>query len=355
MLFSLRAPSFVLVSTLLIVACDDDTKKRPIGATCTEDEECQGGVCGGGLCLDPELDTDLDGLINRIEAGLDTDPVAADTDGDGIPDGVEVGPDPNRPLDTDGDGRVDALESVTADCDRDQRPDQLDADDGLDAEGICRGSVVISPCQDLCARAQALQCSGAAVGCLTSCSETFTDLSADCRGKFAAAGACVADAEVAGCAFGDQPAWQLEVADGVCGAEIEAVSPCLEGGGIPCSAATPLALDAVVSGSLASQTSLVAYAVQLEANGLYELVVTPTSALDDPSIAVFDSTSARCAWLANPVGGTLPTAVSDEPAGNAERIELDPGDAPSLVDILVVNARADGPTSYTIQVRVMPQ
>lgn len=47
---------------------------------------------GSGVTLDPNADTDGDGLTNGFEAGvLTTDPRKADTDGDGVTDGFEYG------------------------------------------------------------------------------------------------------------------------------------------------------------------------------------------------------------------------------------------------------------------------
>jgi uncharacterized repeat protein (TIGR01451 family) len=63
---------------------------------------------GKGNWRDP--DDDGDGLPTATETKIGTDPYKPDTDGDGIGDGVEVGSDPNKPLDTDGDGKIDALD-----------------------------------------------------------------------------------------------------------------------------------------------------------------------------------------------------------------------------------------------------
>ena len=57
---------------------------------------------------------------------LGTDSNDPDTDGDGIEDGVEVGDDIDNPLDEDGDGIIDALDSNTADADNDGVNDQQD-------------------------------------------------------------------------------------------------------------------------------------------------------------------------------------------------------------------------------------
>ena len=74
-------------------------------------------------------DSDSDGLTNAQEKALGTDPLKADTDGDGKDDAAEIGADPANPVDTDGDGKIDALESSTADTDNDGVADEFDADD----------------------------------------------------------------------------------------------------------------------------------------------------------------------------------------------------------------------------------
>ncbi|MGC1516180.1 MAG: gliding motility-associated C-terminal domain-containing protein, partial [Maribacter sp.] len=75
---------------------------------------------------DCETDDDGDGLFGGQEAILGTDPNNPDTDGDGINDGIEVGPNVNTPLDEDGDGIIDALESNILDSDNDGVNDQQD-------------------------------------------------------------------------------------------------------------------------------------------------------------------------------------------------------------------------------------
>ncbi|RKN79553.1 Ig-like domain-containing protein [Ulvibacterium marinum] len=73
-----------------------------------------------------DTDEDGDGLLGGEEAALGTDPNNADTDGDGIDDGVEVGGDVQNPLDEDNDGIIDALDSNVLDSDLDGIVDQLD-------------------------------------------------------------------------------------------------------------------------------------------------------------------------------------------------------------------------------------
>ena len=68
---------------------------------------------------DCDVDTDGDGLFDGVEATLGTDATNVDTDGDGIEDGEEVGDDTTNPLDRDGDGIIDALDSNTEDTDLD--------------------------------------------------------------------------------------------------------------------------------------------------------------------------------------------------------------------------------------------
>ena len=73
-----------------------------------------------------DTDDDGDGLLGGVESTLGTDPNNPDTDGDGINDGVEVGADVNNPLDEDGDGIIDALDSNILDTDGDGVNDQQD-------------------------------------------------------------------------------------------------------------------------------------------------------------------------------------------------------------------------------------
>ena len=58
----------------------------------------------------PVIDSDSDGLTDAEEKNLKTNPNLADTDQDGIPDNEEVGSSINSPLDTDHDGIIDALD-----------------------------------------------------------------------------------------------------------------------------------------------------------------------------------------------------------------------------------------------------
>lgn len=59
---------------------------------------------------DSDLDTDSDGLSDKEEEKVGTDPLLVDTDGDSIPDNEEIGTDLFNPLDTDKDDVIDALD-----------------------------------------------------------------------------------------------------------------------------------------------------------------------------------------------------------------------------------------------------
>jgi MYXO-CTERM domain-containing protein len=99
-------------------------------------------------------DTDMDGIDNGTERMLGTDPLSGDSDGDGVGDFLELGPNPGSPLDTDGDGEPDVLDPdddgdgvdtvdedldmdgdpTNDDTDMDGVPNYLDADD--DGDGV---------------------------------------------------------------------------------------------------------------------------------------------------------------------------------------------------------------------------
>jgi len=72
------------------------------------------------------MDSDNDGVNDEDEQTIGTLINNPDTDGDGIEDGVEIGTDLSNPLDGDGDGIIDALDSNTVDTDGDLVVDQLD-------------------------------------------------------------------------------------------------------------------------------------------------------------------------------------------------------------------------------------
>jgi len=65
------------------------------------------------LGTDPrKADTDDDALSDALEVDskIGTDPLKPDTDNDGVSDGAEVGADQSKPMDTDKDGTIDALD-----------------------------------------------------------------------------------------------------------------------------------------------------------------------------------------------------------------------------------------------------
>ena len=78
-------------------------------------------------------DSDGDGLSDQFEEKIGTEAYLSDTDGDGIKDGVEVGENLNKPLDSDGDGRIDALDY---DDDNDGLPSFLESKIDTDKDGI---------------------------------------------------------------------------------------------------------------------------------------------------------------------------------------------------------------------------
>jgi heat shock protein beta len=94
-------------------------------------------------------DFDNDGLTNEQEDRLGTERYLADTDGDGISDGIEVGDSIAHPLNHDNDTRIDALDSdddndglptifeLKTDSDHDGIPDYLDTDS--DNDGVPDG------------------------------------------------------------------------------------------------------------------------------------------------------------------------------------------------------------------------
>ncbi|HPQ94677.1 MAG: hypothetical protein KDI44_04100 [Thiothrix sp.] len=81
-------------------------------------EACGTSYPGATLCIRniAGLDSDGDGLSDAEEASLGTDPNNPDTDGDGLPDGLEVDSYHTSPLiaDTDGDGITDGQEIAKA-------------------------------------------------------------------------------------------------------------------------------------------------------------------------------------------------------------------------------------------------
>jgi hypothetical protein len=79
-----------------------------------------------------QADWDHDGVDDKLEEKIGSDPYLSDTDGDGINDGKEIR-NPFRPLDSDGDGRIDVLDP---DDDGDGVPSVLEGDKDIDGDGI---------------------------------------------------------------------------------------------------------------------------------------------------------------------------------------------------------------------------
>lgn len=125
--------------------------------------DAKGGVTEGTVNVtvtsgSSATDTDGDGLSDTQEQTLGTNPALADTDGDGVPDKVEVGADLTKPVDTDADGKINALDTdddgdgiptkgedqnldadknpatQATDTDGDGKPNYLDADDDGDGK-----------------------------------------------------------------------------------------------------------------------------------------------------------------------------------------------------------------------------
>jgi len=115
---------------------DDDDDGLPTAM------EADGDADGDGLANHLDADSDDDGLIDGDEVVLGTDPLVLDSDGGGAGDGAEAlsGTDPLDPddddeigVDTDGDGLPDGLEAP-GDSDGDGTPDVADPDD--DDDGV---------------------------------------------------------------------------------------------------------------------------------------------------------------------------------------------------------------------------
>ena len=106
---------------------EETTIEITLGTACHAARLCEVDACGSGVCAappsDPLSDLDLDGLRDGEEVALGLSPHIADTDGDTASDDAELGDDPEHPLDTDGDGVIDALDGDSdggGECDRDE-------------------------------------------------------------------------------------------------------------------------------------------------------------------------------------------------------------------------------------------
>ncbi len=155
-----------LLSVMLLVgvACCGPDPLLTMGQSCTSNDDCASTFCSdarwdkaGARCADPDEDFDGDGLSARLESVAGTDPTSIDTDSDGLPDKKEVGSNLGAPLDQDGDGRSDAVESNIADADGDCVSDVYDPDDESKASsatlqamactaGVCEGQTSGAEC-----------------------------------------------------------------------------------------------------------------------------------------------------------------------------------------------------------------
>jgi len=145
-----RSLPLLAASALLMgVACGDDPL-LPIGATCSADAACDSNLCYLATCLDPDGDEDLDGVPNGLEIAIGSDPFNEDTDGDGILDRDELGPN-FEVLDWDGDGLPDIIESAIEDADGDCIPDQFDYQNHIPNEDLSPMIPIVCPNVGICA------------------------------------------------------------------------------------------------------------------------------------------------------------------------------------------------------------
>lgn len=143
-------------------AVDTDGDGKPDYLDTNETDGPKGDPDGDGVSNEDEAklgtdpknpDSDGDGLKDGDEVKAGTNPLNKDSDGDGIDDKTEVGADPSKPIDTDADGKPNALDTdddndgvltkfenynggtpLDDDTDKDGKPNYLDTDD--DGDGI---------------------------------------------------------------------------------------------------------------------------------------------------------------------------------------------------------------------------
>ncbi len=153
---------------LVLIAALSACTTTPVanGHACGSNAECLSGFCSGDSllhqsfqCQDPSADRDHDGVDERHERLYHLDPLVADSDGDGVSDGTEYGPDPEKPIDTDGDGKIDARESSLLDADGDCLVDPLDPEDTAPASPAALAAARCTV--GICAQAIAAQCDSA--------------------------------------------------------------------------------------------------------------------------------------------------------------------------------------------------
>ena len=176
---------------LMLVMASCSIGKKGLDESCTRDSQCESKLCVAAKCVDPWGDFDGDGLSNQEERILHTNPASPDTDGDGIPDGQELG-------DSDHDGIIDALESAINDQDKDCLPDQFDPHntkpDATSAQlahwmcnhkGVCGmgAGYIQAYCKDKGTKQAQLVCDFSKVPNFETTEHTCDGLDNDCNGK----------------------------------------------------------------------------------------------------------------------------------------------------------------------------
>ncbi|HOH77101.1 MAG TPA: putative metal-binding motif-containing protein [Myxococcota bacterium] len=158
----------VAMACLFVSSCGSHVETADVGGSCREDSDCQSALCFADVCIDPLADQDWDGLSAGDEVEIGLDPFHPDSDRDGIPDGLEVGPELATPADYDGDGVIDALESAFSDSDGDCLPDQYDPLDALGPAGSSQMVPVLCMTAGVCGAAMntiVATCDGSKVTC----------------------------------------------------------------------------------------------------------------------------------------------------------------------------------------------
>ena len=139
-------------TNFLLADTDGDgiTDLEEIGGHLSKPVDSDGDGTIDALDTEDNLDQDGDGLIDSLEAKLNTDPTKKDTDGDGINDADEVGSNPELPLDKDLDGIIDALDTVDdSDSDNDGLTDAQEKKLGSDPNKIDSDGDGISDSQEI--------------------------------------------------------------------------------------------------------------------------------------------------------------------------------------------------------------
>lgn len=160
--------SVAATACLVTISCGEDGGPVDVGGSCKGDADCRTALCVAARCADPVADQDWDGLTAGDEVRLGLDPFHPDSDRDGVPDGLEVGRDLANPADYDGDGLIDALESMVSDSDGDCLPDQYDPLDAAEPAGSSQMVPVLCNMAGVCGTASntiVATCDGSRVSC----------------------------------------------------------------------------------------------------------------------------------------------------------------------------------------------